>query len=79
MSDNFAEVTDLLGGLSYSNIDSFDNLDYNLLDPNSTILEGDKFKYHYEIDAKESSVFAIFNHSFNKIDFYLLVFKAITF
>ena len=70
LSDNFAEVTDLLGGLSYSNIDSFDNLDYNLLDPNSTIFEGDKFKYHYEIDAKESSIFTIFNHSYNKIDFY---------
>ncbi len=71
VSDNFAEISDMLGGYSYSNIDSFDNLDYNLLSPNSIISDGDKFKYHYKMNAKEISLFSMINFSYNKLEFYL--------
>ena len=71
VSDNFAEIFDMLGGQSYSNIDSFDYLDYNLLSPNSIIYEGDKFKYHYKMNAEEMSLFTMMNFSFNKLEFYL--------
>ena len=71
VSDNFAEITDMLGGYSYSNIDSFDNLDYNLLTPNSIVSDGDKFKYHYKMNAEEISIFSMINFSYNKLEFYL--------
>ena len=47
VSNNFAQITDMLGGSGYSNIDSFDNLQYNLLNPNLIVDKGDKFKYNY--------------------------------
>ena len=71
VSDNFAEISDMLGGYSYSNIDSFDYVDYNLLSPNSIISQGDKFKYHYKINAEELSLFSMINFSFNKLEFYV--------
>ena len=71
VSDNFAEISDMLGGYSYSNIDSFDYLDYNLLSPNSIVFEGDKFKYHYKMNAEEMSLFSMINFSFNKLEFYV--------
>ena len=71
VSDNFAEISDMLGGYSYSNIDSFDNLDYNLLSPNSIVSDGDKFKYHYKMNADEISLFSMINFSYNKLEFYL--------
>ena len=61
----------MLGGYSYSNIDSFDNLDYNLLSPNSIVSDGDKFKYHYKMNAEEISLFSMINFSYNKLEFYL--------
>ena len=70
VSNNFAEISDMLGGYSYSNIDSFDYLDYNLLSPNSIVSEGDKFKYHYKMNAEEMSLFSMINFSFNKLEFY---------
>ena len=71
VSDNFAEISDMLGGYSYSNIDSFDNLDYNLISPNSIISKGDKFKYHYKMNAEEISLFSMINFSYNKLEFFL--------
>ena len=71
VSDNFAEISDMLGGYSYSNIDSFDNLDYNLLSPNSIVSDGDKFKYHYKMNAEEISLFSMINFSYNELEFYL--------
>ena len=71
VSENFAEISDMLGGSSYTNIDSFDNLDYNLLSPNSIVSLGDKFKYHYKINVQETSLFSMIDFSYNKLDFYL--------
>tara|TARA_B100000965_G_scaffold273072_1_gene231129 strand:+ start:2445 stop:5006 length:2562 start_codon:yes stop_codon:yes gene_type:complete len=71
LSENFAQISDMLGGMSYSNIDSFDNLDYNLLSPNSIIYEGDKFKYHYEMNVEEISLFSMIDFSFNKFEFFI--------
>ena len=71
ISDNFAEITDMLGGSGYSNMDSFDFLDYNLLSPNSIVSEGDKFKYHYKMNVDEISGFVMADFSFNKLDFFI--------
>ena len=71
VSENFAEISDMLGGSSYTNIDSFDNLDYNLLSPNSIVSLGDKFKYHYKMNVQETSLFSMIDFSYNKLDFYL--------
>jgi len=71
VSDNFAQISDMLGGFTYSNIDSFDNLDYNLLSPNSIIGMGDKFKYHYEMNVEEISLFSMLDFNFNKLEFFI--------
>ncbi len=71
ISDNFAEISDMLGGYTYSNIDSFDNLDYNLLSPNSVVSQGDKFKYHYKMNVDEISLFTMLDFSFNKLEFFV--------
>ena len=71
VSDNFAQISDMLGGYTYSNIDSFDNLDYNLLSPNSIIGMGDKFKYHYEMNVEEISLFSMLDFNFNKLEFFI--------
>ena len=71
VSENFAEISDMLGGSSYTNIDSFDNLDYNLLSPNSIVSLGDKFKYHYKMNVQETSLFSMIDFSYDKLDFYL--------
>ena len=71
VSENFAEISDMLGGSSYTNIDSFDNLDYNLLSPNSIVSLGDKFKYHYKMNVQETSLFSMIDFSYNKLDFYI--------
>lgn len=69
-SHNFAVVTDLLGGLSYANIDAFDGFQYDLNQPDKVIHEGDIFRYNYQLEAVQirASVQADFN--FDKIDFY---------
>ena len=71
VSDNFAQISDMLGGYTYSNIDSFDNLDYNLLSPNSVISQGEKFKYHYEMNVEEISLFSMIDFSFNKLELFI--------
>ncbi|WP_044400637.1 carboxypeptidase regulatory-like domain-containing protein [Lacinutrix sp. Hel_I_90] len=71
-SDNFAEVIDLLGStVGASNVDAFSQKQFDLLNPDRIIQEGDKFRYNYRIDANELSGFAQAQFKYNKIDFYL--------
>ena len=71
-SDNFAEVIDLLGSnVGASNVDAFSQQQFNLLNPDQLIQEGDKFRYNYRMIANELSGFVQAQFKYNKIDFHL--------
>ena len=82
-SENFAEVSDLLGGSGYLDVDFFSdepaqNTDGTLTtaqsdvrNPNRIAREGDRYKYNYEIDANVLSGFAQAVFKYSKVDFYL--------
>jgi len=83
ISENYAEVADLLGSSGYLDIDSFTeaasgdaselqtNLaQSNLRTPNRIVVEGDRYKYNYQLNAKVISGFGQVKFKFNKTDFY---------
>ncbi|MGM5470606.1 carboxypeptidase regulatory-like domain-containing protein [Flavobacteriaceae bacterium LMO-SS05] len=70
-SENFAEIIDLLGGNGYLNVDSFDGFQFDMQDPNRMALEGDRFRYNYNLYADVLSGFAQAQFKYNKVDFYL--------
>ena len=71
VSNNFAEITDMLAGSGYLNIDSFDNLQYDLQNPNQIAQFGDKFKYNYNIFADVINAYSQLMFKYNKVDFYI--------
>lgn len=71
-SENFAEIMDMLGSnTGYLNVDSFDQIQFNMLDPNAVVGEGDIFRYNYNIEAEVLSSYLQAQFKYNKIDFYL--------
>jgi hypothetical protein len=71
-SHNFAEITDMLGSNSgYLNIDSFDQVQFDLQNPDRIVGEGDTFRYNYNIEANVLSGFAQAQFKYNKFDFFL--------
>lgn len=70
-SENFGNVLDVLGGTGYLDFDYFDNIETNLLNPNNVVNEGDKFRYHYDINAEIYDAFAQAQFKYNKVDFYV--------
>ena len=71
-SHNFAEIVDMLGSNSgYLNIDSFDQVQFDLQNPNRVVGEGDNFRYNFNIDANVLSGFAQAQFKYNKVDFFL--------
>ena len=82
-SENFAVVSDLLGGTGYLDVDFFSDettestdgtlttAQSDVRNPNRIVTEGERYKYNYNIDANVFSAFAqsVFNYS--KVDFYL--------
>ncbi|MCF6294373.1 MAG: carboxypeptidase-like regulatory domain-containing protein [Flavobacteriaceae bacterium] len=81
-SENYAVITDLLGGTGYLDIDAFAEEEAqdqvlatlaqsNLRNPNRIAREGDRYKYNYEIDADVVSGFVQAQFKYNKVDFYL--------
>ncbi|WGD35572.1 TonB-dependent receptor [Olleya sp. YS] len=82
-SENFAEVSDLLGGSGYLDVDFFSDENIQSTDgvlttaqsdirnPNRIAQEGDRYKYNYEIDANVVSGFAQAVFKYSKVDFYL--------
>ncbi|MCB0400421.1 MAG: TonB-dependent receptor, partial [Winogradskyella sp.] len=82
-SENFARVEDLFGGPGYldvnlpfqdgegfgQSIDIF--AQSNIRTPNRIAQEGDKYSYHYDIDANVLSSFVQAQFKYNKVDFYL--------
>ncbi|RED44581.1 TonB-dependent receptor-like protein [Winogradskyella eximia] len=71
-SENFAEIIDLLGSTTgASNIDSFNQNQFDLNNPDRVAFEGDKFRYNYNLYANELSGFAQAQFKYNKIDFHV--------
>ncbi|SFC96334.1 TonB-dependent Receptor Plug Domain [Algibacter lectus] len=75
ISENFAQVLDLLGAETYLDIDGFatniNEAQNDLLNPNRIVGVGDKFKYDYNIFANEIGGYAQTQFSYNKTDFYV--------
>ncbi len=69
-SENFAEIMDLLGAQGYLNVDSFDNVQFDLQNPNQIVGEGGKIKYNYNLFVNTLSGFAQAQFKYNKVDFY---------
>lgn len=74
-SENYASPIDLLGASRYLDIDAFasniDEAQNDLLNPNRLVSLGDKFKYHYNINANILNAYAQAQFSYNTIDFYV--------
>jgi Carboxypeptidase regulatory-like domain len=76
---SFKEVADLLGGDYYVNLNQFggrnfpDNPDasqFNLLNKDQVIKEGDIYSYDYTTKYTKSNIWAQSVHTFNKVDFF---------
>ena len=73
-SHNFAEIIDMLGSTTgYLNVDSFDQVQFDLQNPNQVVGEGDTFRYNYNLEANILSMFAQAQFKYNKVDFFLAV------
>ncbi|MFV0565491.1 MAG: carboxypeptidase regulatory-like domain-containing protein [Flavobacteriaceae bacterium] len=70
-SENFAEIIDLLGGSGFLNVDAFDGFQFDLQNPDEIAIEGEKFKYNYNLNAHVLSGYAQAQFKYNKIDFYV--------
>lgn len=82
-SENFAEVADLLGGERFLDVDFFaeessivigsieDLAQSDVRNPNRTVVEGERFQYNYEVEAKVANAFGQFQFNWNKLDFYV--------
>lgn len=71
-SHNFAEIIDMLGSnIGYLNVDSFDQVQFDLQNPNQVVGEGDTFRYNYNIDANVLSSFVQAQFKYNKLDFFV--------
>lgn len=80
-SENFAELKDLLGGTGFLDVDFFSEGDENevvgtlaqsdLRNRNRIVIEGDRYKYNYELKANVISGFAQAQFKYKTVDFYL--------
>ncbi|WP_204263106.1 TonB-dependent receptor [Spongiivirga citrea] len=77
-SANFAQLTDLLGGDDYINTSTFDNYQYDLLDPDRRIAEGDIFRYNYAINAQVTEGFVQLQGKSNMLDYFVAFSGATT-
>ncbi|WP_298509314.1 carboxypeptidase regulatory-like domain-containing protein [uncultured Kordia sp.] len=79
VSENFAEVVDLLGGTGYLDVDPFAsdlNIDpgavqNDLNNPNRVVTEGDRFRYNFEIRSNTIGGFAQAQFKYKKVDFFV--------
>ncbi len=82
-SENFAELSDLLGGTGYLDVDYFAEDDVNtvvgdlaqsdLQNRNRIVTEGDRYKYNYLLKANALGGFVQAQFKYNKVDFFLAV------
>lgn len=82
VSQNYAEVADLLGAQGFLDIDNFavsesqdgqsgTSAQSDIRNPNRVVTLGDRYKYNYEIEADVISAFAQGQFVYNKVDFYV--------
>ena len=73
-SKNYAYMSDLLGGKGYLDVDSFAQnsslAQNNLQNPNRVVFEKEKFRYNYELEAREARVYLNANYSSKQADAY---------
>lgn len=87
-SENYAEVSDLLGGNGYLDIDTFSQdasgdgsatttddsfVQSDVRNPNRIVGVGDRYKYNFELDATTISGFAQAQFKYSLVDFYAAV------
>jgi len=81
-SENYAEVSDLLGGEGFLDIDNFSVSESqdgqegvlaqsDVRNPNRIVKVGDRYKYNYNINSSTLAGFAQAQFTFNKIDFFV--------
>ncbi|WP_282069742.1 TonB-dependent receptor [Olleya namhaensis] len=83
ISENFAVLSDMLGGTGYLDVDFFSDETTESIDgtlttaqsdvrnPNRIVNQGERYKYNYIINANVVSAFVQSVFKYNKIDFYL--------
>ncbi|WP_046758869.1 TonB-dependent receptor [Kordia jejudonensis] len=79
VSENFAELTDLLGGRGYLDVDPFASdlvlepgaVQNDLNNPNRVVTEGDRFRYNFEIRSNTVGGFAQAQFKYKKVDFFV--------
>jgi hypothetical protein len=74
-SENFAKITDLLGGTKYLDVDNFattnDLKQNDLQNPYREVTVGDKFKYNYNLTTTVLEAFIQTQFKYNTLDYYL--------
>ena len=55
----------------YLNIDTFDQVQFDLQNPNRVVSTGDTFRYNYNLEANLASAFVQAQLSYNKVDFFI--------
>ncbi|WP_435136416.1 carboxypeptidase-like regulatory domain-containing protein [Formosa sp. A9] len=77
-SHNYGQLSDLLGGIYYLNVDAFDGWQYNMLNPDEQVGNGGKIKYNYKLYANNLSAFAQIQLKQKVIDYFLSIHASIT-
>ncbi|WP_281323097.1 carboxypeptidase-like regulatory domain-containing protein [Flavobacterium aestivum] len=73
-SHNYQQLTDLLGGLYFDDIDVFYNgnqAQSDLNHPDRQVVEGDTYGYNFNYIANTLNLFTDFKFTYDKVDFYL--------
>nr|WP_315197996.1 TonB-dependent receptor [uncultured Flavobacterium sp.] len=73
-SHNYQQLTDLLGGTYFDDIDVFYNGDQaqsDLNHPNRQVTEGEAYGYNFNYLANTLNLFTNFKFTYDKVDFYL--------
>ena len=74
-SHNFQNLLDLMGGKYFNDFDNFGSnssqQQSDLNNPYRTVVEGDKYGYHYKLAATTFDAFTQFKFTYKKVDFYL--------
>lgn len=73
-SHNYQQLTDLLGGLYFDDIDVFYNGDQaqsDLNHPNRQVTEGEAYGYNFNYLANTLNLFTNFKFTYDNVDFYL--------
>ena len=74
VSDNYAQIKDLLGANYYKDLNKYANAgeeENDMNNPGRILHVGDQFKYHYLINASIIDAFAQTSFVYNRTDFYL--------